>query len=314
MSGSRIKTIGITMGGPSGVGPEVIAKALSKPVIRNLARFKIIGDYNIFLRYCDRPLKNCAFIDLKILNSKQVVIGKSNDSSAMASLKYLEKAVTFLKTKEICALVTAPVCKEAVCLLGKKFQGHTEFLANAFKVKKYAMMFVGGPYRTVVVTRHIPLNKVSHNISKESVCDTIMLTNAALKKYFKIKRPNIAVCGLNPHAGEGGRIGGEEQKVIIPAMERAKRQGVRIVGPFPSDTVFVPGILKQYDVIIAMYHDQGLIPIKTLAFTRLVNLTVGLPFVRTSPAHGTAFNIAGQYKADPTSMCEAIKLAALLTK
>jgi 4-hydroxythreonine-4-phosphate dehydrogenase len=225
---------------------------------------------------------------------------------------YIEKAIELLKQKEITALVTAPVCKETITALGKNFHGHTEFLAEAFRVTNFDMMFVTKTLRTVIVTRHLALREVSPALTGEKIGQTIHLANDALQKYFRIKRPRIAVCGVNPHAGEGGTIGREELTTIIPAIEKAKAKGLLISGPLSADTLFTPMVAKDYDVIIAMYHDQGLIPVKTLYFRNVVNLTIGLPFIRTSPAHGTAFNIAGRNKADPSSMMESIRLAARL--
>ncbi len=281
--------IGITLGDPAGVGPEVIAKSLAKPSIQKLGHFKIIGN-----------------------PSPKIKPGRPDQHSAQASLAYLQKAVELLKSRKINALVTAPVCKEAITALGKPFHGHTEFLAHAFHVKNFEMMFVSKALRTIIVTRHIPIQRVSRSITLTKVYNTILLANKSLKEHFKIKRPRIAVWGLNPHAGEGGSMGQEEITKIIPSIHKAQREGIHVQGPFPADTLFSPDTTRGYDVIISMYHDQGLIPVKTLYFNQLVNLTIGLPFIRTSPAHGTAFDIAGKNKADPSSMSEAIKLAAKL--
>ena len=303
-------TIGITLGDPAGIGPEVVAKSLMKPAIRKLADFVLIGDAVIYRRYSSRHFTNCSFVDLNKASPKNIRLGHPNSHSAIASLFYLERAVHLLKQKEITALVTAPVCKEAITALGKDFHGHTEFLADAFQVKNYDMMFVTKTLRTVIVTRHLALKDVSKALTKDKVFQTIKLANRALKQYFRIKNPRLAVAGINPHAGEGGTIGKEELTTIIPAIQNAKAKGIRVIGPLPADTLFTPMVTKNYDCIIAMYHDQGLIPIKTLYFRNVVNLTIGLPFIRTSPAHGTAFNIAGKNKADPSSMMEAIRLAA----
>jgi 4-hydroxythreonine-4-phosphate dehydrogenase len=175
-------------------------------------------------------------------------------------------------------------------------------------------MFVSGTLKTVVVTRHIPLAEVPSAITETKVFQTIALTQHSLQRYFKIKNPKIAVCGLNPHAGEGGKMGGEEIEKISPAIQKAQSQGIDAQGPFPADTIFAAGIREKYDAIVAMYHDQGIIPPKTLSFSNLVNMTIGLPFIRTSPAHGTAFNIAGKNQADPASMEAAIRLAAQLSR
>jgi len=307
------RCIGITLGDPSGIGPEVVARALAKPSIRKLGHYKLIGDYAIYRKYNAGYYKNCSFIDLKSVRPFQCRPGKPNNNTAQASLNALTTAVELFKRREITALVTAPVCKEAIGRIQSSFTGHTEFLANAFGRKNVGMMFVAGQLRIIIVTRHIPLQKVSSQINTSNIYKTITLTHRALKNTFKIKKPVIAVCGLNPHAGEGGTIGTEEIKKIIPAIKRGRRNKINIRGPFSADTLFSPDITHKFDAVIAMYHDQGLIPAKTLCFKKLVNLTIGLPFIRTSPAHGTAFDIAGKHKADPSSMCEAIRLAVQLT-
>jgi len=312
-SKSNNKHIGITLGDPSGIGPEVVARALAEPSIRKLGQFKIIGDYGAFRRYSSSHYRNCSFLDIGSVAKPQWQVGKPNQSSAKSSLTALSQAIDLLKNGGISSLVTAPVCKEAICRINPSFKGHTEFLAHAFRTKNVGMMFVADKLRTIIVTRHIPLNKVSACINSSNIYNTIDLTDKALKSHFKIKKPVIGVCGLNPHAGERGIIGKEEIKKIIPAIKKAQRHNMNIQGPFAADTLFSPDINQPYDAVVAMYHDQGLIPIKTLYFNRLVNLTVGLPFIRTSPAHGTAFDIAGKNKADPSSMCTAIKLAAQLS-
>ncbi len=314
MSKSKIKTIAISLGDPSGIGPEVTAKALLHPSVRKLCRFTLIGDQNIFNRYFSRGnFNHCAFVDLENIIPGKFRIGKPNPQSARASLEYLSRALDLIKKRQATALVTAPVCKEAISALGKPFHGHTEYIADYFKVKRFAMMFVTPTLKTVIATRHIPLVRVAKEITPAHFYETLMLTIEALRNIFKISHPRIGVCGINPHAGEEGTIGKEEIKVILPAIKRIRQKNMTVAGPLSADTLFYPAHSKKFDCIIAMYHDQGLIPIKTLYFNKLVNLTIGLPFIRTSPAHGTAFDIAGKNKADPASMIEAIKLAATLT-
>ncbi|MBU4333744.1 MAG: 4-hydroxythreonine-4-phosphate dehydrogenase PdxA [Candidatus Omnitrophica bacterium] len=301
------------MGDPSGIGPEIIAKALSKPQIRNLASFKIIGDLGIYKRYSKKEYKNCSFIDLKAIQPKCFKIGKINEHSGKAAFAYLEKSVELLKSGEINSIVTAPVCKEAISLSHPSFCGHTEFFAAAFNVKKYGMMFLGPNLRLLLATRHMPINKIPAVLTSELIYETIDLADKTLKNTFRIKKPSIAILGLNPHAGEGGLLGKEEIEIIIPAMNKAIKHKIAVSGPFSADTFFIDRQVK-YDMIIAIYHDQGLIPIKTLYFTQLVNFTIGLPIIRTSPAHGTAFDIAGKGTADPASMIESIKLATHLSQ
>ncbi|MCK5179279.1 MAG: 4-hydroxythreonine-4-phosphate dehydrogenase PdxA, partial [Candidatus Omnitrophica bacterium] len=266
----------------------------------------------VYRKYCLNNYRNCSFVDLKSIQPKQWKIGKPNLASAKASLNALQEGVDLLKSKAIDGLVTAPLSKEPISRILPSFQGHTEFLADAFGIKNVGMMFVAGKVRTIIVTRHIPLNQVCKAVNPANIYDTIDLTHRALRNLFKIKKPVIGVCGVNPHAGEEGTMGREEITKVIPAIKKARRRKMNVEGPFAADTLFSPDIAHHYDAIVAMYHDQGLIPVKTLCFKELVNLTIGLPFIRTSPAHGTAFNIAGAHKADPSSMPAAIKLAVEL--
>ena len=309
----RNKCIGITLGDPSGIGPEVVAKALSHPSIQSLARYCLIGDYGVFRRYFRQSDQSFDFKDLKTINHSQLKLGQMNRLAGMASLSYLKKAIELIRLKKIDALVTAPVCKESMSLINSNFNGHTEFFAKEFKVKNVEMMFVADSWKVVILTRHIPLKKVSLSINVKNVYETIQSTDQALKKLFKMKKPVIGICGLNPHAGEGGLLGQEENQNIIPGIKKARKQGINAQGPLAADTIFISSSAQRFDAIIAMYHDQGLTPIKTLYFHHLVNLTIGLPFIRTSPSHGTAFDIVGKNKADPTSMEEAIKLAVSLS-
>ncbi len=277
----------ITIGDPSGIGPEVTLKALASPRVRGLANFLVIG---------------------KPTAVKGAAAGR-------VSLEYIDEAIKLLRSGQADALVTAPVSKSAIRSAGfPDFQGHTEYLADKFKVKNFAMFFVGKYMKVALVTRHISLRRVSEVLNSEMIYNTIALTNRYLKEYFHIKAPRIAVCGLNPHAGERGAFGNEEEKVIAPAIKKAAETIENISGPLPADAAFYDALKKRYDAVIAMYHDQGLVPFKMLYFDSGVNLTLGLPFIRTSPDHGTAFNIAGKGVADPTSMIEAILLACHLAK
>ena len=289
MSRSNKRIIGITAGDPAGIGPEVTAKALKALPRRSHTEYCAIGG-----------------------NDPGVIPGRPNQKSARASLQAVDHAVQLLKTKKIHALVTAPLSKEGICSLGVDFVGHTEYLADAFHCKKFAMMFVSPKLKTMIVTRHLPLKAVPKAINPRNIFEAIELMDQTLKNHFKIRRPVIAVCGLNPHAGEGGKLGTEEITVIIPTIQNARKKGINVIGPLAADTLFSPDLPHKYDAVVAMYHDQGLIPVKTLYFSHVVNLTVGLPFIRTSPAHGTAFDIAGKNKANPASMIEAIKLAVQL--
>ena len=310
LKSSRDVKIGISLGDPCGIGPEITAKALADPAIGSAASFTVIGASKSLQAFSSSSL--IRLIKIPETQSLTFQPGRWSRDSGRAALSSLNASVELLKFREISALVTAPVSKEAVHLHESSFRGHTEFLAEAFGVKDVGMMFVGEILKAIIVTRHMALKDVSRAVTRENVSSTIRLADRALKDLFGIKTPVIGVCGLNPHAGENGLMGREEIETIIPAIEQACSSGIDAHGPFPADTIFSKDIDRKCDVIVAMYHDQGLIPIKTLSLKRLVNLTIGLPFIRTSPAHGTAFDIAGKNLADPTSMKEAIKLAVQL--
>ncbi|MBF0503722.1 MAG: 4-hydroxythreonine-4-phosphate dehydrogenase PdxA [Candidatus Omnitrophica bacterium] len=291
-----LPSIAITMGDPRGIGPEVIRRALSKKSLLGQGRFIVIGNKKILGR----------------VPSLVQVLEVPYETAGEGSLKFLDRAVALIKEKTVDALVTAPVSKEAVSLYHKGFVGHTEYLAQAFGVRRFDMMFIAPYVRLTILTRHVPLRNVPDLISVPVVFDSIILMAQTLKKRFRVRSPKIAVLGLNPHAGEGGLLGSEDIKYILPAIRKARACGINTIGPLPADTFFAFQTCP-YDGIIAMYHDQGLAPLKAVYMKDLVNLTAGLPFVRTSPAHGTAFNIAGKNKADPSSMTAAIKLACELS-
>ncbi len=304
------KIIGITLGDPSGIGPEVTAKALHDPAIARLAHFKVIGDEVLFKKFKFPRTRSCELIGINKIHPFDFPFKDVHNASAAASLAYLETAVGMLKDKKLDGLVTAPVSKEAISSLGVPFSGHTEYLADNFNITDFEMMFHSPLLRLIIATRHLPLKDVSEAISHEGILRTLRLANGSFKKLFKIKKPRIALCGLNPHAGEGGLLGQEENLIISPAIKQAHEEGIHAFGPFAADTLFSAKNFKKYDLFIAMYHDQGLAPLKALFFNQLVNVTLGLPFIRTSPSHGTAFDIAGKNKADPSSMKEAIKFCA----
>ncbi|MEA3369364.1 MAG: 4-hydroxythreonine-4-phosphate dehydrogenase PdxA [Candidatus Ratteibacteria bacterium] len=324
--------IGISMGDAAGIGPEVTLKALLDPDIRKLAQFVILGDS----RYLDSIAKGTtgknlsiyAFSNIKEIsrlknNSKDIAVldfrnlpgrfnrGKRNKKIAQAALKYIRRATELALAGVFSAIVTAPVNKEAINRAGFRFSGHTEFLTGLCKVRRYAMMLIGGPWRVIPVTRHLPLKKVSSSLTKEKILEAIELGAKGLKQ-LGIRKPRLAVAALNPHGGEGGFLGEEEKRIISPAIKLAGKKGYAVFGPFPADTLFLPENRKKFDAQVVMYHDQGLIPLKMSGFGNAVNVTWGLPFIRTSPGHGTAYQLAGKGKADPGSMKEAIKLAVRL--
>lgn len=287
----------MTMGDPQGIGPEVVRKALKDPAITSASKqflFIVVGNKKI----------------LRSLPSSVGVVDVPYNTAGEGSLKFLDKAIDLIKGGAADALVTAPLSKEVVSRYHKNFAGHTEYLANAFKIRDFDMMFIAGPVRLTIVTRHVPLKDVPKLITQKAVFNSIVLMAETLRTKFKIRDPKIAVLGLNPHAGERGLLGHEDMRCIFPAIRQARTRGIKAVGPLPADTFFA--FLSSYDGVVAMYHDQGLAPLKGLYRKDLVNFTAGLPFVRTSPAHGTAFDIAGKNKADPSSMIAAIKLACQL--
>jgi 4-hydroxythreonine-4-phosphate dehydrogenase len=324
-----MKKLAITMGDPGGVGPEIIVKALYSAGIQDYCSSIIIGDRGtledaiallklpVKLRIIQspensRPVHQGRIIDLIDLGvAKKFRKGKPTAGGGEASVHYIRKAVDLALDKHVDGIVTAPISKQAVHMAGFKWPGHTEMLAEMTRTKDYAMMFVGGPLKIILVTIHVALKQVPLLISKERIVITLRLAKKACDM-LGIKAPKIAVAGLNPHAGEAGLLGDEEINKITPAIQEAFKKGLPVSGPFPPDVIFHKAYKGEVDLIVCMYHDQGLIPLKMIAFDKGVNMTVGLPFIRTSPDHGTAYDIAWNGIADPSSMIEAIKLAAKL--
>ena len=256
------------------------------------------------------------FIDLNNVAHKNFSFGKVKAEYGRASVEYLDKAIELIKNKEIDCLVTCPVSKEAISLAGfDNFSGHTEYLAARTNTKYFAMMLLNRKLRFTLVTRHIPLKDIPYKLDTDKIYKTILLTYRSIKELFLIKNPRIVVCGLNPHASDNGLLGGEENKIIRPALMRLKRIIRNVDGPLSADVAVLKAAQKKYDCIIAMYHDQALIPLKISDTYTGVNLTLGLPFIRTSPLHGTAFDIAAKFNlANPSSLIAAIKLAIKFTK
>jgi 4-hydroxythreonine-4-phosphate dehydrogenase len=229
-------------------------------------------------------------------------------------VRYIEEAVKRAKNRELDAITTCPINKKAMNEAGYSFPGHTELLAHLTEASQVAMMFLGSKWRIVLVTTHLPLKDVSRWISKDRILSTLRLTDEGMKKHFGIPHPKIAILGLNPHCGEEGLLGEEETREILPAIAEAKLLRMDAEGPFPADSFFNMSGRYTFDAVVAMYHDQGLIPIKMLGFKEAVNFTLGLPFIRTSVDHGTAYDIAGKGLADPTNLIKAILAAANLWK
>ena len=308
--------IGITMGDPNGIGPEIIVKSLLCSEIQEMCLPIVYGDVEV-MNEAKRLVgfKNEFNIkNLSNLSIDQLGIGKANASAGGASVIYIKEAVKSALEGRLDAIVTAPISKESIHLAGFRYPGHTELLNELTDAGEVAMMFDGSEFRVVLVTIHCALSQVPKLITEERVFNTIGLTNRSLIDLFRISEPRIVVCGLNPHAGEAGAFGNEESLHIAPAVEKARRMGINVTGPMPSDTLFYMARQGRWDAVIAMYHDQGLIPFKMISFNEGVNVTLGLPIVRTSPDHGTAFDIAWKGKADPSSMISAIKLAVRLVK
>ena len=318
-------TIVITSGDPSGIGPEIVQKAWICLKKNPLNEFFWIGDplhlpdSNIPWQQIEHPDQaSKVFGDaLPILIHKfahPIKVGQHQPENAADIIKVIKRAVSLVKTNKAKALCTSPINKN-VLMSGANFPytGHTEFLANLDAIDNPVMMLACSKLKVVPATTHIPLHDVPNRISIESLTDTIKITNNAMKEKFGISKPIIAISGLNPHAGENGQLGIEEEKIIIPAI-RDLEGTINIIGPLSADTMFHPAARAQYDVAITMYHDQALIPFKTIGFEDGVNITLGLSFIRTSPDHGTAFDIAGQNAADETSTVNAIKMAVALTR
>ncbi len=324
--------IAVTMGDASGIGPEIIVKAFQNAEIQNVARPIVIGDARIMkaaLKFAKgqppeinavKSIKEARFLrdlidvlDLGNLEPSKVKTGQICAPCGKAAIEYLEKAIALAINNDVDAIATAPINKEAIRKAGYKFPGHTELLAKRTKSKNYAMMFVSDPFWVMLVTTHLPLSKVSKAVTKKKVLQTIKLANEFLYN-LRGKKPKIGVAGLNPHAGEGGMFGNEEKKAIKPAIEEARKMGINVKGPISPDGIFYLANVGLFDIVIAMYHDQGLIPLKLLSFNKSVNVTVGLPIIRTSVDHGTGFDIAGKGWANPTSLIEAIKVAAHFAK
>lgn len=309
-------TVLITMGDPSGIGPEVILKSLASRKIQRLANFFVIGDYFI-LRRLEKRLGIKPYlkvVDLKHVPQKKFKFGKIDKLYGRASVEYLKEALSILRKDRKTALVTAPISKEAINKAGFRYSGHTEFLAKSTGVSKFAMMLVGGPLRVTLITRHIPIKDISDNINQKKIIEAIELTHKFLARYLNKRYPRIAIASLNPHAGEGGILGDEEKRVILPSVIKAKKRYKNVYGPVAPDAVFHDAYNGRVDAVVCMYHDQALIPLKMIARDKGVNITLGLPFIRTSPDHGTAFDIAGKGVANPSSMMEAIKMAVRLVK
>ncbi len=327
-NGNPRPVVAITMGDPVGIGPEIIVKALSEHFLYKICRPLVLGDVRVLAHTSERlnagvrchdiekegaGVYNYGTIDvlnLSDLNPETFRYGKPSPATGAAMVKYITEAIDMAMEKSVGAIATAPINKLAMHTAGFDFDGHTEILAQRTGTSDYVMMLAGKRLRVSLVTIHCALSEVARRLSAQKIFTTIRITEQALRERFRIKAPRIAVAGLNPHAGEGGLFGDEESRVISPAVQAAREAGINVTEPLPPDTLFHHAQKGEYDAVVCMYHDQGLIPFKMIHFSDGVNLTLGLPIVRTSVDHGTAYNIAGKGKADPRSLIAAVKMAA----
>ena len=286
--------VAITVGDPAGIGPEISLKAAAHPDVVAVCEPVLYGPTS-------QP------------ELERFAAGRVSPEAGQAAYDAIVRAVGDAQAGRVDAIATAPINKEAFAAAGIPWRGHTELLAHLTGASRFAMMFYAAELRVVLATVHIPLADVPRTLTRDRLESIVMLTAEQLPE-FGLSRPRLAVAGLNPHAGEHGVIGSEDDEVIRPAIEACRARGVDVHGPFPADTIFLRAMKREFDAVVACYHDQGLIPVKLAAFGRAVNVTLGLPIVRTSVDHGTAFDIARRGVADPSSLIEAVTLAAKLAR
>ncbi|MBA4393200.1 MAG: 4-hydroxythreonine-4-phosphate dehydrogenase PdxA [Desulfobacca sp.] len=324
--------IAITMGDPAGVGPEIIIKSLIQPQIMEACRPLIVGDRQVLETTARRlgkaiHLKSIRRLDQAVdllepaflyeaseLPVDQVLPGQPNPLWGGPVLKYIRLAARWALKGRVEGMVTAPISKDVIRYIHPTFTGHTEFLARQSHTRSFGMMLAGERLRVSLVTIHLSLKKALRALNTQKILQTIELTHQTLTSRFGVKEPRIAVAGLNPHAGEYGAFGSEEEIIILPAVKAGKDRGIPVTGPYPPDTLFYQAAQGHFDAVVALYHDQGLIPLKLLHFENAVNITMGLPFIRTSVDHGTAFDIAGKGIAKPDSLIAAICLAVQFSR
>jgi 4-hydroxythreonine-4-phosphate dehydrogenase len=319
----RLPPLAVALGDPAGVGPEIAAKAWEKRTSEALYPFFVVGDVRSIEAVWDGPIARIsdpaeavsafgtALPLIQLEDAGAIVPGEPNIAGARCSLDSLELAVGLTRSGAACALVTGPVAKSQLYSIGFVHPGQTEFVAERCGIARenVVMMLAGPTLRTVPITTHIPLRDVPEMLSIDLIVSRARTTERGLVRDFGIARPRLAMAGLNPHAGESGALGREEIDIVIPALERLREEGLMIEGPLAADTMFHPRARARYDAALCLYHDQALIPLKTLHFDEGVNITLGLPIVRTAPDHGTAFGIAGQGIADPGATIAALRLA-----
>jgi 4-hydroxythreonine-4-phosphate dehydrogenase len=322
--------IGITMGCPAGIGPEIILRFFSGAKSSSGVRAVVLGDIQV-LRKCGAdlnlpapcvpwlpgsaiPSEGIPVFQLSALRPEDIDWGHPNEATGIAMAHYIEEGVKLAQQGFIQGMVTCPISKSSLNDAGYHFPGHTEMLAHLTKSPNFAMMMAGKKLRVTLVTIHRPLREVADSLTIDAIYNMILTTHQALSIDFAIKEPKIAVAGLNPHGGESLLFGNEEERIIGPAIERAKTDHIRVSGPYPPDTVFFKAASGDFDAVVCMYHDQGLIPFKLLHFEDGVNITLGMPVVRTSVDHGTAYDIAGKGLASHRSLVEAVNLAAVISR
>ncbi len=328
----KLPRIGITMGDPTGIGPEIVVKALSMKEPFQVCRPFVFGDRGVLSKTIEMlGLTTSLEVFEKIpeegyapqrvflapsspLKVDSVLFGKPDRACGEAMAQYVVEAVKRVRIGELDAMTTCPINKHAINQAGYPFPGHTEFLAHLVQAPSVAMMFLGPKWKIVLVTTHLPLKDISRWITSDRILTKVRITDEGLKKYFGILHPRIAVLALNPHAGEEGLLGEEETREIIPAITLARSQGIMVEGPFPADSFFNLSAPVTFDAVLSMYHDQGLIPMKMSDFKEAVNFTLGLPLIRTSVGHGTAYDIAGKGLADPSNLIQAIIAASQLAQ
>lgn len=321
--------IGITMGDPAGIGPEIIIKALGDKYLFDLCRPLVLGDAGVLesimpskdfleIREVMTPAESegvpgrLDLIPICRLDKERVVPGVPRIEGGRAMMECVAKATEMAMRKDIAAFVTCPINKSLMHLAGYPYEGHTQFIAALTGCSDYVMMLAGEKLRVTLVTIHCALKEVPLLVTSDKIYRTVIVTGKALAVDFGLENPRLAVAAMNPHSGEEGLFGHEENEIIRPAIEKAEREGYNVKGPFSADTLFYRAVTGQFDAVIAMYHDQGLIPLKLLHFSDAVNVTLGLPIIRTSVDHGTAYDIAGKWIADPSSLKTAIRTAVLM--
>ncbi|MGA2268006.1 MAG: 4-hydroxythreonine-4-phosphate dehydrogenase PdxA [Bryobacteraceae bacterium] len=312
----KLPTIALTMGDPAGVGPEIVLKALADPEVERLASWIVVGDSRILEmagRATGLDLASALLLDAPTLGDvEDFSFGRLDARCGQAAVEYVRIATELCLRGAADAMVTAPLNKEAVTLSGRPFSGHTEYIAELCGATESRMLLASEKLSVVHVSTHVAMRQAC-DLTTDRIVRTIELGDEAMK-LLGFERPRIAVCGLNPHAGEHGLFGDEDQKFIVPAIQTARERGIECSGPHAPDTIFLQAWRGAYDLVVAMYHDQGHIPMKLIDFEGTVNVSLGIPIIRTSVDHGTAFDIAGKNLADPRSMKQAMRMAARMAE